>query len=181
MRRAWTGWLIVGLLAVGIGCSDKKGVPSGVLAREDMQMVLWDMIQADQYATFFAKDSAHLNLKLENMRLYEQVFQLHHVSREEFARSYKYYMAHPELTQTLLDSLIAMGNRIRDESYRRAATRPPANTPPLTTVPAAPPAAQTSPRTVPTPPTAARKIADSLRKRAIGLPVTPTRPPVKRD
>ena len=166
MRRTGTGWLIVVLLAVGTGCSDEKGVPSGILAREDMQMVLWDMIQADQYSTYFTKDSAHLDLKLENMRLYEQVFQLHHVSREEFAKSYKYYMAHPDLTQTLLDSLIAMGNRIRDESYRRAATRP-ANTPPLTTVPATPPPGQ--------------KPADTGHRRVFGLPVKPIRPPLKTD
>ena len=164
MRRTGVGWLVIVLLAAGIGCSDKKGVPSGILGREDMQMVLWDMVQADQYSTYFAKDSTRLNLKLENMRLYEQVFQLHHVSREDFARSYKYYLAHPDLTQTLLDSLIAMGNRIRDESYRRAATRPLITTPPAT-----------APATLPP----GRKPIDTGHKRVPGLPVTPTRPPVK--
>jgi len=127
--------MLIVLISAGIGCSDKDSVPSGVLAREDMQNVLWDMIQADQYATYFAKDSGRIDLKLENMRLYDQVFQLHHVSREKFTKSYKYYMAHPDLTQTLMDSLQAMGNRLRNESYNHPVYRP-VSTPPLTTVPA---------------------------------------------
>lgn len=164
MSRTRLASLVIVLLAAaaGIGCGDKKDVPSGILKREAMQMVLFDMIQADQYATYFTKDSTRLNLKLENLRLYEQVFQLHHVSREEFTRSYSYYMAHPDLTQTLLDSVISMGNRVRDESYKRAATRPVPTTPPPTTVPV-------------------QKSLDTIMKRRFGLPVTPTRPAVKRD
>jgi hypothetical protein len=118
------GWIVIFLLVAVAGCSDKNSVPSGILAREDMQNVLWDMIQADQYSTFFAKDSAHVDLKLENMRLYDQVFQLHHITREKFDKSYKYYMAHPDLSQTLLDSLQAMGNRLRAEYYNRPAYKP---------------------------------------------------------
>jgi len=144
MTRIWFAWMIIVLMATGIGCSDKNSVPSGILAREDMQNVLWDMIQADQYSAYLAKDSARVDLKLENMRLYDQVFQLHHISREKFTESYKYYMAHPELTQTLMDSLLAMGNRIRTENYNRPITRP-VSTPPLTTVPAQPAPGQKTP------------------------------------
>jgi len=163
-RTALSLLVIVLSVAAGIGCGDKKSVPSGILKREEMQVVLFDMIQAEQYATYFAKDSTRLNLKLENLRLYDQVFQLHHVSREEFTRSYKYYMTRPDLTQTLLDSVIAMGIRIREESYKRAATRP--VVPPPSAVPATPPG---------------QKPTDTVHKRAFGLPVTPTRPSVKRD
>ena len=135
MIRIRVGWMLIVLMMAGIGCSDKDSLPSGILGREDMQNVLWDMIQADQYSTYFAKDSGRINLKLENMRLYDQVFQLHHVSREKFTKSYKYYMANPVLTQALLDSLVAMGNRLRSETYNRAVNKP-VSTPPLTIVPA---------------------------------------------
>jgi hypothetical protein len=142
--------MIIVLMATGIGCSDKNSVPSGILAREDMQNILWDMVQADQYSAYLAKDSARVNLKLENMRLYDQVFQLHHISREKFTKSYKYYMAHPELTQTLMDSLLAMGNRIRTENYNRPIFHP-VSTPPLTTVPVQPAPGQKTPaQTMPT-------------------------------
>src|SRR5258707_10613404 len=112
MRSIGVVGLVIFLLVAVIGCSDKDSVPSGILSREEMQTVLWDMIQVDQYSTYWAKDSAHINVKLEDLRLYEQVFQLHHISREKFSESYKYYMARPELTQTLLDSLLAMGDRV---------------------------------------------------------------------
>lgn len=179
MTRTRVGWMLIVLMMVGIGCSDKDNVPSGVLAREDMQNVLWDMIQADQYSTYLAKDSGRIDIKLENMRLYDQVFQLHHVSREKFTKSYKYYMAHPELTQALMDSLQTMGNRLRSENYNRPVNRP-VSTPPLTVVPAQttpatkPPATKPPATKIPTtkapgqgptaPKSAAQRAADSMHK-----------------
>jgi hypothetical protein len=131
MTRLRSGLLGIVLTLAGFGCSDKNKVPSSILGREDMQNVLWDMIQADQYSiNYVAKDSAHINVKMENLRLYDQVFQLHHISREKFSESYKYYMAHPELTQTLLDSLLAMGNRLRAETYTHPVSRPASPPPP---------------------------------------------------
>ena len=160
MRRSWPGWVVIVLLVAG-SCSDKNSIPSGILSREDMQNVLFDMILADQYTNNLAKDSAHINLKLEDLRLYDEVFQLHHVSREQFNRSYKYYMDHPELTQPLLDSLQAMGNRLRNDSYNRPVPR-----------------ALSTPAPV-TPPPATRSgmnIADSMKKH-FTLPVSPMRRP----
>jgi hypothetical protein len=136
------------LLFAASGCSDKNSVPSGILSREKMVAVLWDMIQADQYSALYlakdsarmSKDSAHLskdsthrakdsthlskdstriNLKMETLRLYEQVFRLHQVSREEFRKSYQYYLDHPAINQVLFDSLTAMGVRMRTEGYSR--------------------------------------------------------------
>jgi Domain of unknown function (DUF4296) len=144
--------IIAGLLGVlfftTTGCSDKNSVPSGILSREKMAAVLWDMIQADQYSTLYLakdsagvpkdsagmtkdsagrtkdsagvpKDSARINLKMETLRLYEQVFRLHQVSREEFRKSYQYYLDHPALNQVLFDSLTAKGVRMRTDNYSR--------------------------------------------------------------
>lgn len=120
LRRCISAGCLAFLLLTGIGCSDKNSVPSGILSREKMENVLWDMIQADQYSTLYlAKDSAHINTKMENLRLYEQVFRLHQVTREEFRKSYQYYLDHPALNQVLFDSLISRGNRLRTESYSR--------------------------------------------------------------
>jgi hypothetical protein len=121
--------VIAGLFAVfcmiAAGCSDKS-VPSGILPREKMENVLWDMIQADQYAGVLAKDStAHIaDLKAERLRLYDQVFRLQDVSREKFRKSYQYYSDHPELSQDLFDSLLVRGNKLRSEEYAHPAARP---------------------------------------------------------
>jgi hypothetical protein len=124
--------LAVILLACA-GCADQGSVPSGILPPNKMQTVMWDMVQADQYAVLYvAKDSAaHRDTKTETLKLYEEVFRLHDVSREEFRKSYQYYLDHPVLNQLLFDSLISQGNRVRTESYSRPGIyRPPPVIPP---------------------------------------------------
>jgi len=92
------------------------------------------MAQADQYAALYlAKDSAHVDRKTETLRLYEEVFRLHQVSREEFSKSYQYYLKHPKLNQLLFDSVIMRGARARSEDYDRPyAAHPPAVNAPST-------------------------------------------------
>ena len=130
MRKAIAGLFAI-FCVIAAGCSDKNSVPSGILPREKMENVLWDMIQADQYATVLAKDStAHIaDLKVERLRLYDQVFRLHDVSREKFQKSYQYYSDHPELSQELFDSLLVRGNKLRSEEYAHPAARPSVKTP----------------------------------------------------
>jgi hypothetical protein len=119
--------------AVGAGCSGKKSVPRGILPEDKMERVMWDMAQADQYAALYVvKDSAHIDRKAETMRLYAEVLRLHEVTPEEFRKSYRYYLDHPELNQLLFDSVIARGVRARTEMYDRPssgyhAPMPPAN------------------------------------------------------
>jgi hypothetical protein len=116
--------IIAGLLAVVVlvGCAGKDKIPSGILPKEKMEDVLWDIIQADQYsALYLAKDSARINLKMEDLRLYQQVFRLHQISREDFRKSFKYYEDRPGLIRTVFDSLLSRGNRLRTESYSRPA------------------------------------------------------------
>jgi hypothetical protein len=139
MSKWIAGWLVVFCL-LSVGCSDKNSVPSGILPVEKMYPILWDMIEADQYAGLLPKDTAHVNIKMEHLRLYEQVLQLHNISRQKFQKSYDYYKEHPELNQVLYDSLIAQGSRLRTEAYSH----------PVVNNPIAPPHTRVPP-TVPTP------------------------------
>jgi hypothetical protein len=103
-----------------MACSDKNSVPRGILPKDKMEQVMWDMAQADQYAALYlAKDSARIDQKAETMRLYAEVFRLHQITPEEFRKSYHYYLDHPELNQLLFDSVIARGVRARSEIYDR--------------------------------------------------------------
>src|SRR5579859_3628697 len=116
MKRIIVCLLIIGFAA---GCTDKDSTPSGVISREKMEKILWDMVQADQYANaYLLKDSARINLKTETQKLYEQVFRLHNVSHDQFRESFQYYLARPDLTRPLFDSLLARGNQLRQESYK---------------------------------------------------------------
>lgn len=134
--------IVAGLLCMLLiaGCSEKDKIPSNVLDKEQMGAILWDMMQADQYAAnYLIKDSAKVNVKMETLKLYEEVFRLHKVTRDEFRKSFQFYQDRPDITRVLFDSLIARGNRQRAESY----THPPAATPvpsvPVTKPPVAAP------------------------------------------
>lgn len=111
--------LITGLsLAILItACSDKTRVPSDVLDREDMEAVMWDMIQADRYATmFFPSDSTkRKDIKTETLKLYDQVFKIHDITQEEFVKSYKFYLTRPDISKVMFDSIYVRANRIREE------------------------------------------------------------------
>jgi hypothetical protein len=112
--------MVIVCCIAGIGCSDKNSVPRGILSRDKMEQVMWDMAQADQYAALYlAKDSPRIDRKAETLRLYAEVFRLHEVTPEEFRKSYHYYLDHPELNQLLFDSVIARGVRARSEMYDR--------------------------------------------------------------
>jgi hypothetical protein len=125
-------WMVVLAFCwvAGMGCAGKNGVPHGIIPRDRMELVMWDMAQADQYvALYLAKDSAHIDRKKETLKLYETVFRLHDVSLDEFRKSYRYYLDHPELGQLLFDSVIARGVRARTEMYDRPAQfHPPVTT-----------------------------------------------------
>ena len=101
-------------------CCSNDREREGIIPEKEMQNILWDIIQADQFNTqFLKKDSAKLNVKAETMKLYDEIFQIHHVSRETFRKSYQYYISHPEIMKTMLDTLAAHANLQRNEMYKR--------------------------------------------------------------
>jgi Domain of unknown function (DUF4296) len=102
-----------------IGCINKDKTPPGIIARDSMPRILWDVIVADQFSKqFILKDSAKINTRLETMKLYQQVFQLHHITRDEFQKSYQFYIARPDLMKIIFDSLSVYSNKQRQEIYK---------------------------------------------------------------
>jgi hypothetical protein len=109
---------IVVLMWIVTGCSNKDQAPAGVLSKEKMEAVLWDIIQAERFtATFVAKDSSK-NVREENFKLYSQIFSIHQVTKDEFITSYKFYLSRPDIARVLFDSLSTMANRKREELYK---------------------------------------------------------------
>ena len=77
------------------------------------------MIEADQFSKqFILKDSAKKNVNVETMKLYEQVFQVHHITKDEFQKSYQFYISRPDILKVLLDSLSVQGSRRMTEVYQ---------------------------------------------------------------
>ena len=97
-----------------VSCGDghKSGV---VLPKEKMQTVLWDMLQADAYTSNFIKNDSSKKELEEVTALQKKIFELHHISREDFTVSYDYYSSRPEQMKMLLDSISAKVERDRNK------------------------------------------------------------------
>lgn len=95
---------IVLLIILIISCAKKEKRP-GVLPEKKMRAVMWDLIRADQYLSdYLLKDSA-ISKNDQSIRLYEEIFQLHHITKDQFKKSLNYYSSQPDLFRPLLDSL----------------------------------------------------------------------------
>ena len=100
-------------------CVNNDKIPPGTIARDSMPKILWDVIVADQFSKqFILKDSAKINARLETMKVYQQVFQFHHITRDEFEKSYQFYVSRPDLMKIIYDSLSVYSNKQRTEVYK---------------------------------------------------------------
>ncbi len=76
-----------------------------IIAREKMGNLLTDLVVAEEYAkSKVAKDSS-LSVQQETLKLYAQVLELHKTTRQDFLKSFDYYISRPEVARALFDSL----------------------------------------------------------------------------
>jgi hypothetical protein len=116
MNRFLSGLVI--LFIVLNGCSNKDSAPGDIISKEKMEAVLWDIVQAERFtATYLTKDSSK-NIQLENFKLYDQIFSIHQVKKDEFIKSYEFYLSRPDIARVLFDSLAARANRVREDMYK---------------------------------------------------------------
>lgn len=129
----FTGLILI--FCLFIACRDKSKTPSDVLPKEKMEKVLWDMMLADRFASQFVakdtakKDSTRKNLTEETFKVYAEVFSLNNISREEFVKSYKFYMTRPDLSKVIMDTILQRANRLKEESYKPRMANPPDSLP----------------------------------------------------
>ncbi len=94
-----------------ISCSDKNKIPEGIMKPPEMQAIITDMLIADAMnGERVIKDTA-LKLPVENASWFLKVFHLHQTTRNEFNRSYSFYLKRPDLLKVITDSASAVINR----------------------------------------------------------------------
>lgn len=91
-------------------CSNNNA-SKNILKPEKMQAVLWDYFRADAYANEILRQDTSLNLNLESAKLQQKVFNQHGVSKEQFYKSYQYYMEHKDKFKDILDTMIVRQQR----------------------------------------------------------------------
>ncbi len=110
-------WIL--MTSILFGCTNTTKVPNDILPKAKMEVVLWDIIQAERFSSLYVlKDSAKRNVHLEKFKLYHQVFALHKVSKDDFIKSYKYYLGRPDMAKVIVDSMAAKAERQREASYK---------------------------------------------------------------
>jgi hypothetical protein len=99
--RFLTGFVIILLVA----CNRGEQIPAGILPKEKMQLVLWDMIRADELVSYKASMDTSIKLLPSTVSLDNSVLELHHITEMEFKESFRYYEKHPKLFKPVIDSL----------------------------------------------------------------------------
>ena len=119
-------FLIVTIFILLQSCSDKNEVPEGVLPRQKMREVMWDMIRAGEFLQtyVFPKDST-IDKVAESQKWHDKIYEFHKTDKAEFEKSYAYYKEHPSLMKDMLDTLARKsitppaGRYSSDSAFRR--------------------------------------------------------------
>ena len=105
-------------LLIMISCSEKQEViPKDVLPPQQMEAVFWDYLQADAYGALLQFDTVKEDTVL-NLQMQEVIFKHHKTSKEQFYRSYKYYIGRPKLMEVIIDSMLAEQGRKTKEKAK---------------------------------------------------------------
>ena len=82
-------------------------MPHDIIAPAKMQDVFWDYLRADIFVNDFIKRDSSKDAMAENVRLQKKIFQQHKITKEQFYKSYDYYLAHPNMMRNMIDTMIA--------------------------------------------------------------------------
>lgn len=80
-----------------------------------MRKLLWDVLKADEYYVRIKVKDTVAPLQTSNLKLYDQVFNSHGITKEQFYFSYKYYESHPEEFKVLIDSVESIAKFQRNQ------------------------------------------------------------------
>ncbi len=104
-------------LLIFISCGNKNKIPDGILKPDVMQAVLWDVIKADAFtAEIIRKDSSKKTADV-NLKLQQEVFAIHKITRQSFYKSYDYYKENPGKLKVIMDSMIVQAERNKAKNF----------------------------------------------------------------
>ncbi len=104
-------YIFVVAIILFTACKSDNEPPKGIIKPDKMQAILWDVIKANAFTNEFIKKDSSKNLSEENVKLQQQIFTIHKVTKSDFYTSYDYYKSNAPLFKKMLDSMIAQGER----------------------------------------------------------------------
>jgi hypothetical protein len=94
-----------------MACSETKKTPENVLGPAKFQKVLTDVMLADALSTERSFKDTSLKIKDANAAYFLKIFEIHGTTKNEFMRSYNFYLSRPDLLRVISDSVSAVLNR----------------------------------------------------------------------
>ena len=87
-------------------CEHKEVMPKDILSKAKMQDVMWSMINAGEFLNGYVLIKDSIDKNAASAKVYGQVLQFHHITKQEFDKSYAWYRDHPDVMKSILDSLL---------------------------------------------------------------------------
>lgn len=103
------------LLILFLSCSEKKA-DKGIIPPSQMGDLLWEQMKINAFTTEFMVRDSSKNLTKENLILQEKIFQKYHTTKEQFYKSYDYYLDHSAELKVILDSVTAKQSRLKERN-----------------------------------------------------------------
>ena len=83
------------IIFLALACSSDDGIPNGIMGINEMKPIVWDLMRSGELVNLQLKsDSTHVLQR--NTALYNQVFNMYGITKEQFYESYTYYQQHPD-------------------------------------------------------------------------------------
>ena len=101
-----------------VACNSDDQVPAGVIPVKNMQTIVWQLMQADEYVNMLLTKDTLKKSSTERIKRYQQIFALNKVSEAAFRDSYRYYLNHPDIAKVMFDSIVAVAQRQRSDLYK---------------------------------------------------------------
>lgn len=110
-------YITILLVVFFINCtpSDQK-MPEGILPVDSMKIIVWHLIQAGDYANSLKEKDT--TIKSLNTVYFSEVLKLHHLDKDNFLKSFKFYQTHPYFNSLLFDSINSYASRQRNSIYK---------------------------------------------------------------
>lgn len=112
-------YILIGLTALIIqSCSAPKvTIPNDVLSKENMVAILTDIHLAESAVTlkFTNKDTSMLQAAEYN----NFIFKNHKTTKEQFNKSYDFYVAHPDILNKIYDDVLTELSKKQGEAAKK--------------------------------------------------------------
>ena len=110
--------VLVILFVCSFSCKHRQVKPQ-IIPQDSMKVIIWDLVSADQWNSVLLSTDTSLKHSKNNLLLYQEVFNLHHTTKDEFFKSYQLYEETPDKMKEILDSTAAYGARQRINVNKR--------------------------------------------------------------